>query len=49
MTQGMTTPATIPDWTMGPPMVQDWAARDRLPGPPLVDSGYVDADFLGTA
>jgi transposase len=49
MTQGMTTPAPTPDWTMGPPMVQDWAARDRLPGTLLVDSGYVDADFLGTA
>ena len=34
---------------MGPPIVQDLAARDLLPGTHLLDSGYVDADFLVTA
>src|SRR5215475_260994 len=47
--QVLTTPATTPDCTMGPPIVQDLAARDLLPGTPLLDSGYVDADFLVTA
>ena len=42
-------PATTPDCTMGPPIVQDLAARDLLPGTHLLDSGYVDADFLVTA
>jgi transposase len=49
MTQVITTPSTTPDCTMGPPIVQDLAARDLLPGTHLLDSGYVDADFLVTA
>jgi hypothetical protein len=49
MTQVLTTPATTPDCTMGPPIVQDVAARDLRPGTHLCDSGYVDADFLVTA
>jgi transposase len=49
ITQVMTTPSTTPDCTMGPPIVQDLAARDLLPGTHLFDSGYVDADFLVTA
>jgi transposase len=34
---------------MGPPIIQDLAARDLLPGTHLLDSGYVDADCLVTA
>jgi transposase len=49
ITQVITTPSTTPDCTMGPPIVQDLAARDLLPGTHLFDSGYVDADFLVTA
>ena len=49
LTQVLTTPSTTPDCTMGPPIVQDLAARDLLPGTHLFDSGYVDADFLVTA
>ena len=49
MPQGLTTPSTTPAWTMGPPMVQDVAARDLLPGTPLFASGDVDADCLVTA
>jgi transposase len=49
ITQVLTTPATTPDCTMGPPIIQDVAARDLLPGAHLLDSGYVDADFLVTA
>ena len=49
MTQVLTTPSTTPDCTMGPTIVQDLAARDLLPGTHLLDSGYVDADFLVTA
>src|SRR5512132_2734774 len=49
ITQVLTTPSTTPACTMGPPIVQDLAARDLLPGAPLCDSGYVDADFLVTA
>jgi transposase len=49
ITQVLTTPATTPDCTIGPPIVQDLAARDLLPGTHLLDSGYVDADFLVTA
>ena len=49
ITQVLTTPSTTPDCTMGPPIVQDLAARDLLPGTHLFDSGYVDADFLVTA
>ena len=49
ITQVLTTPATTPDCTMGPAIVQDLATRDLLPGTHLLDSGYVDADFLVTA
>ena len=49
ITQVLTTPSTTPDCTMGPPIIQDLAARDLLPGTHLFDSGYVDADFLVTA
>src|ERR671914_1711406 len=49
ITQIITTPATTPDCVMGPAIVHDLAARDLLPGTHLLDSGYVDADFLGTA
>jgi len=49
ITQVLTTPATTPDCTMGPVIVQDLATRDLLPGTHLLDSGYVDADFLVTA
>jgi transposase len=49
ITQVLTTPSTTPDCTMGPPIVEDLAARDLLPGTHLLDSGYVDADFLVTA
>src|ERR671925_194402 len=38
MTQVLTTPSTTPDGTMGPPIVQDVAARDLLPGTHLFDS-----------
>jgi transposase len=49
ITQIITTPATTPDCVMGPSIVHDLAARDLLPGTHLLDSGYVDADFLVTA
>jgi transposase len=49
MTQVLTPPSTTPDCTMGPPILQDLAARDLLPGTHLLDSGSVDADFLVTA
>jgi transposase len=49
ITQVLTTPATTPDCVMGPAIVHDLAARDLLPGTHLLDSGYVDADFLVTA
>jgi len=49
ITQVLTTPATTPDGVMGPPIEDDLAARDLLPGTHLLDSGYVDADFLVTA
>lgn len=38
-----------PDYTMGPVVAHDLAARDLLPGTHLLDSGYVGADFLVTA
>jgi transposase len=34
---------------MGPAIVHDLAARDLWPGAHLLESGYVDADFLVTA
>jgi transposase len=49
ITQVLTTPATTPDCVMGPAIVHDLAARELLPGTHLLDSGYVDADFLVTA
>lgn len=49
ITQIITTPATTPDCVMGPAIIHDLAARDLLPGTHLLDSGYVDADFLVTA
>ncbi len=49
MTPVMTTPATTPDRVMGPAIEHDLAARDVLPGIHVLDSGYVDADFLVTA
>jgi transposase len=49
ITQVLTTPSTTPDCTMGPAIVQDLATRALLPGTHLLDSGYVDADFLVTA
>jgi transposase len=49
ITQVLTTPATTPDCVMGPAIVHDLSARDLLPGTHLLDSGYVDADFLVTA
>jgi hypothetical protein len=45
----MTTPATTPDGVMGPAIQQDLAQRDLLPSTHLLDSGYVDAEFLVTA
>jgi transposase len=47
--QVLTTPATTPACTMGPPIVQDLATRDLLPGLHLLASGYGEADFLVTA
>jgi transposase len=49
ITQIITTPATTPDCVMGPTIVHDLATRQLLPGTHLLDSGYVDADFLVTA
>ena len=49
ITQIITTPATTPDCVMGPSIVHDLAARNLLPDTHLLDSGYVDADFLVTA
>ena len=49
ITQVLTTPATTPDGVMGPPIEDDLAARDLLPGTHLLDSGSVDADLLVTA
>jgi transposase len=45
----MTTPATTPDGVMGPPIQEDIATRDLLPGVHLLDGGYVDAELLVTA
>jgi len=49
VTQVLTTLSTTPDSVMGPTLQQDLAQRDLLPGMHLVDSGYVDAEFLVTA
>jgi hypothetical protein len=45
----MTTPATTPDCVMGPPIQDDLATRDLVPGVHLFDGGYVDAELLVTA
>lgn len=49
ITQVMTTLATTPDCVMGPSIQPDLAQRDVLPGTHLLDSGYVDAEFLASA
>jgi transposase len=49
MTHIITTTATTPDCVMGPAIAHDLVAPELLPGPPLLDGGYVDADFLLTA
>jgi transposase len=49
ITQVITTPATTPDWVMGPTIQQDLATCNLLPGTHLLDSGYVDAELLVTA
>lgn len=49
MPQGLTPPATTPACTMGPPIIQAWAARDLRPGAHLRASGDVDAAFRVTA
>jgi transposase len=49
VTQVLTTLSTTPDSVMGPTLQRDLAQRDLLPGMHLVDSGYVDAEFLVTA
>jgi transposase len=49
ITQVLTTLSTTPDCVMGPTLQQNLAARELLPGTHLVDSGYVDAEFLVTA
>ena len=49
ITQVLTTPATTPDCVMGPVIQEDLAQRVLLPGTHLLDSGYVDAQFLASA
>ena len=49
ITQALTTPATTPDCVMGPVIQQDLAQRALLPGTHILDSGYVDAEFLASA
>jgi hypothetical protein len=49
VTQVLKTPATTQDSVMGPAIQQDLADRDLLPRTHVLDSGYVDADFLVTA
>jgi transposase len=49
ITQVIITPATTPDYVMGPTIAHDLAARELLTGTHLLDSGYVDADYLATA
>ena len=48
ITQVLTTLSTIPDCVMGPPIQQDLAERELLPGRHLLDGGYVDAELLVT-
>src|SRR6516165_10394947 len=49
MTQGGTTLATTSDVVMAPVIQEDVAARDLVPGTPLLDSGYVVAEVLVSA
>jgi DDE family transposase len=49
ITQVSTTLATTSDFIMGAPIEQDLAERGLLPGPHLLDSGYVVADLLVSA
>jgi transposase len=49
ITHVMTTLATTPDCVMGPTIQQALAQRALLPGTHLLDSGYVDAEFLASA
>jgi transposase len=49
ITQVWTTLSTTPDYVMGPPIQQELAGRDLLPGQHLLDAGYVDAELLVTA
>jgi transposase len=49
ITQVLTTLSTTPDYVMGPPIQQELAGRDLLPGQHLLDAGYVDAELLVTA
>jgi transposase len=49
ITQAITTLSTTPDCVMGPPIQQDVAQRDLLPGTHFLDSGYGDAERLATA
>jgi hypothetical protein len=49
MTPVLTTPATTPEWVLGPAIQDDLAQRDLLPGTHWLASGYGDAAFLVTA
>lgn len=49
MTQGIATPATMPDCVMGPASGHNLAARNLLPGTHLLDLGYVDSNCLSPA
>src|SRR5215468_11321777 len=49
ITQVLTTLSTTPDYVMGPPIQQELAQRDLLPGQQLFDAGYVDAELWVTA
>jgi hypothetical protein len=44
ITQGRTTPATMPECVVGPTIHENLATRDLLPGPHLLDGGSVDAE-----
>jgi transposase len=46
ITQSLTTLSTTQDSAMGPTIQQDLAGRELLPGTHLVDTGYVNAEFL---
>jgi transposase len=49
ITQVLTTLSTTPDYVMGPPIQQELAGRELLPGQQLLDAGDVDAELLVTA